>query len=102
MKRRLPPNEQSRGLESSSRCKAREHDSCREHCLSREPPGYYFGERVLRPECSSRWLRSDVFSTWTSSGSCMDGGMLDFLCQEKTLCTVRSYWSEHFIAGDKI
>ena len=34
--------------------KTREHDSRREHCISREPPGYYFGERVLLPECSSR------------------------------------------------
>ena len=34
---------------------------------SREPPGYYFGERVLGPECSSRWLWSDVFLTWTSA-----------------------------------
>ena len=23
--------------------------------MSREPPGYYFGKRVLRPECSCRW-----------------------------------------------
>ena len=91
MERRLPPNEQSRGLESESRLKTREHDSRREHCLSRDPPGYYFGERVLRPECSSRWLWSDVFSTWTSAGGCMDGGMLDFLCEENTPCTERSY-----------
>ena len=34
--------------------KAREHDSRREHSMSREPPGYYFGKRVLLPECSSR------------------------------------------------
>ena len=27
--------------------------------------------------------------------------MLDLLCEEKTLCTVRSYWSEQFIAGNK-
>ena len=27
--------------------------------------------------------------------------MLDFLCEENTLCTVRSYWSEQFIAGNK-
>ena len=27
--------------------------------------------------------------------------MLDLLCEEKTLCTVRSYRSEHFIAGNK-
>ena len=102
MKRRLPPNEQSRGLASKSRYKTCEHDSCGEHCLSRESPGYYFEESVLRPECSSRWLWSDVFSTWTSSGGCMDGGILDFLCEEKTLRTVRSYWTKHFITGDKM
>ena len=27
--------------------------------------------------------------------------MLDLFCEEKTLCTVRSYWSEQFIAGNK-
>ena len=32
--------------------KTREHDSRREHRMSREPPGYYFGKRVLLPECS--------------------------------------------------
>ena len=58
MKRHSPPNEHSTGLESKSRCKTREHDSRRKHCLSRESPGYYFGERVLRPECSNRWLCS--------------------------------------------
>ena len=31
--------------------------------LSREPPGYFFGERVLLLEYSSRWLWSDVLST---------------------------------------
>ena len=30
--------------------KTRKHDSRREHCMSREPPGYYFGKRVLLPE----------------------------------------------------
>ena len=29
----------------------------------------------------------------------MDRRMLDLLCEENTLCTVRSYWSEQFIAG---
>ena len=28
--------------------------------------------------------------------------MLDFRYEEKTLCTVRSYWSAQFIAGDKM
>ena len=32
--------------------KTREHDSRREHRMSREPPGYYFGRRVLLSECS--------------------------------------------------
>ena len=32
--------------------KTREHGSRREHRMSREPPGYYFGKRVLLPECS--------------------------------------------------
>ena len=72
MERRLQPNEQFRGLESKSRCKTREPDFRREHCLSRKPLGYYFGKRVLRPECSSRWLWSDVVSTWTSTGGCMN------------------------------
>ena len=27
--------------------------------------------------------------------------MLDLLCEENTLCTVRSYWSEQFIAVNK-
>ena len=71
MERRPPPNEQSRGLESKSRCKIREHNSRREHCLSREPPGYYFGERVLRPEYSNRWLWRHMFSTWTSAAGCI-------------------------------
>ena len=100
MERRSPPNEQLRSLESKIRCKTREHGSCREHCLSREPPGYYFGERVLHPECSSRWLWSDVFSTWTSSAGCMDWWMLGVLCEKKTLlhCTKllerAVYWGE--------
>ena len=47
--------------------KTREHCSRREHCISREPPGYYFGKRVLLVECSSRWPWSDVFSTCTLS-----------------------------------
>ena len=31
----------------------------------------------------------------------MDRGMLVLLCEEKILCTVRSYWIEQFIAGNK-
>ena len=68
--------------------KTREHDSCREHCISREPPGYYFGKRVLLPECSCRWPWSDVLSTWTSPRDCINKGMLDFLSEDKTVyCT---------------
>ena len=39
-----------RALNVKVSVKTREHDSCREHCISREPPGYYFGKRVLLPE----------------------------------------------------
>ena len=35
--------------------KTREHDSRREHRMSREPPGYFFGMRALFPECSCGW-----------------------------------------------
>ena len=31
----------------------------------------------------------------------MDRGMLDLFCEEKALCTVRGYWSQQFIAGNK-
>ena len=48
------PHEQPRGLEYKAG-ETREHDSRRKHRMSREPPGYYFGKRVLRPECSCRW-----------------------------------------------
>ena len=48
--------------------KSREPDSCREHCISREPPGYYFGKRVLLHECSCRWPWSDVLSADFSPG----------------------------------
>ena len=86
MERRPPPNEQFRGLENESRRKTRGHDSRREHCLSRESPGYYFGKRVIRPECSSRWLWSDAFSTLDL---CMDGGILDFLFKEETMYSTK-------------
>ena len=49
------PHEQPRDLEYKAGVKTREHDSRREHRMSREPPEYYFGKRVLRPECSCRW-----------------------------------------------
>ena len=64
--RRAITYEHPRDLEHESRWKPHEHDFRREHCISRESPGYYFGERVLLPECSRRWPWSDVFSTWTS------------------------------------
>ena len=69
--------------------KTREHDSRREHCLSREPPGYYFGEMVLLPEYSSRCPWSDVFSTRTPPRGCINKGMLDFLSEEKTMCCTK-------------
>ena len=43
-------------LNGKAGVKTREHDSRREHRMSREPPGYYFGKRVLLPECSCRWI----------------------------------------------
>ena len=69
--------------------KTREHDSCREHCISREPLGYYFWKRVLLPECSCRWPWSDVLSAWTSPRGCIiKREMLDFLSEDKTMyCT---------------
>ena len=71
--------------------KTREHDSRREHCISREPPGYYFGERVSLTECSSRWPWSDVFSTDLDSPprGCINKGMLYFLSGEKTMCCTK-------------
>ena len=82
--------------------KTREHDSRREHCISREPRGYYFGERVLLPECSSRWPWSDMFSTWTLlPGAASTKGCWTFFLR-KRLCSVRHYyWSERFIARNK-
>ena len=77
--------------------KTREHDSRREHRMSREPPGYYFGKRVLRPECSCRWLsleRRAVHFDF-SHGAASTGMMLEFLFLRTRLYTVRSYyWSE--------
>ena len=70
--------------------------------MSREPPGYYFGKRVLLPECSSRWPWSDVFSAWTllPEAASTKGCWTFFL--GKRLCTARNYyWSERFIARNK-
>ena len=52
--------------------KTREHDFRCEHRMSREPPGYYFGKRVLLPECSCRWLSSDVLSARTPPRGCIN------------------------------
>ena len=78
--------------------KTREHDSRREHCISRKPPGYYFGERVFLPECSSRWPWSDMFFTWTLlPGAASTKGCWTFFLR-KSLCAVRNYyWSERLI-----
>ena len=76
----------SGALNVKASLKTREHDSCREHCISREPPGYYFGKRVLLTECSCRWPWSDVVSAWTSPRGCIiKRGMLDFLSEDKTV-----------------
>ena len=81
--------------------KPREHDSRREHCISREPPGYYFEENILLPECSSRWPWSDVFFTWTPPRAASTKGCWTFFLR-KRLCAVRNYyWSERFIAKNK-
>ena len=82
--------------------KTREHNFRREHCMSREPPGHYFGKRVLLPECSCRWPWSDVFSTWTLlPGAASTKGCWIFFLR-KRLCAVRNYyWRERFIARNK-
>ena len=82
--------------------KTSEHDCRREHCISREPPGYYFGKRVLLPECSSRWPWSDVFSTWTLlPGAASTKGCWTFFLR-KRLYAVRNYYrSKRFIARNK-
>ena len=76
--------------------KTREHDSRREHSMSREPPGYYFGKRVLLPDCSCRWpsLKRRVVHFDFSHGAA-SSGMLEFLFLRTRLYTARSYyWSE--------
>ena len=73
-------------LNAKADLKTREHDSRREHCMSREPPGYYFGKRVLLLKCPSRWPWSDVFSTWTLlPAAAIDKEMLDFLYEDKIM-----------------
>ena len=82
--------------------KTREHDSRREHCILREPPGYYFRERILLPQCSSRRPWSDMFSTWNLlPGAASTKGCWTFFLRTR-LCTVQNYhWSEWFIARNK-
>ena len=82
--------------------KTREHDSRREHCISREPPGYYFGELVLLPESSSRWPWSNLFYTWPLlPGAASTKGCWIFF-PRKRLCAVQNYyWSERFIARNE-
>ena len=83
-----------RALNVKAGVKTLEHDSRREHRMSREPPGYYFGKKVLLPECSSRWPWSDVFSAWTFPRGCINKRDAGFSLRTR-LCTARNYyWSE--------
>ena len=90
------PHEQPRGLEYKAGVKTREHDSRREHRMSREPPGYYFGKRVLFPECSCRWPSLERRAVhFDFSYGAASTGMLEFLFLRIRLYTARSYyWSE--------
>ena len=95
--RRTTPHEQSRGLEYKAGVKPREHDSRREHRMSREPPEYYFGKRVLLPECSCRWpsveRRVVHFDYSHGAASIIRDAGIFFL--RTRLYTARSYfWSE--------
>ena len=83
--------------------KTREYDSLREHCMSREPRGYYFVKRVLLPKCSCRWPWSDVFSTWTLLPGAASTKECWIFFLRKIICAVRNYyWSERrFIARNK-
>ena len=69
--------------------KTHEQDSRREHCMSKEPPEYYFGKRVLLPKCSCRWPWSNVFSIWRPPRGCINKGILDFLSEENTVCCTK-------------
>ena len=84
------PHEQPRGLEYKAGVKTREHDSRREPRMSREPPGYYFGKRVLRPECSCRWpsLERRAVHFDFSHGAASTGMSWNFVSEDKTVyCT---------------
>ena len=95
-RQRLPQHEQPRDLEYKAGVKTREHDSRREHRMSREPPGYYFGKRVLFPECSCRWPSLERRAVhFDFSYGAASTGMLEFLFLRTRLYTARSYyWSE--------
>ena len=79
--------------------KTREHDYRCKHRMSRKPPGYYFGKRVLLPEYSYRWPsleRRGVHFDF-SHGAASSTGMLEFLSMRTRLCTAAQnyyYWSE--------
>ena len=90
------PHKQPRGLEYKAGVRTREHGSRREHRMSREPPGYYFGKRVLRPECSCRWPSLERRAVhFDFSYGAASTGMLEFLFLRTRLYTARSYyWSE--------
>ena len=64
--------------------------------MSREPPGYYFGKRVLPPECSCRWPSLERRAVhFDFSHGAASSGMLEFLFLRTRLYTARSYyWSE--------
>ena len=79
--------------------KIREHGSRREHRMSRQPPEYYFGKRVLLPACSCRWssLELRIFHFNFSHGAASSIGMLEILSLRTRLCTAAQnyyYWSE--------
>ena len=69
--------------------------------MSREPPGYYFGERVLSPN-----VRADGFGATCSQLGLLPGAASTKGCRtfflRKILFTVRNYyWSERIIARNK-
>ena len=73
--------------------RTREHDSRREHRMSREPPGYFFGMRALFPECSGGWPSLERRTVHFDFSYYRDE--LEFLFLRTRLYTVRSYyWSE--------
>ena len=84
-------------LNAKAGVKTREHGSRRQHRMSREPPGYYFGKRVLLPECLCRWpsLERRAVHFDFSHGAAASTRMLEFLFLRTRLCTTPNYyWSE--------